>query len=71
MTRTLDIADELVEDARALTGEDNEVAAVERVLRDALEGRRKNATLLDLAGAVEFFEGYDPKSLRFFKNDPG
>jgi hypothetical protein len=71
MTRTLQIEDALVDAARKFTGEADVRTAVERVLKDALDVRRKNAALLDFAGTVEFYEGYDPKALRFFRNDPG
>lgn len=71
MNKTLQIDDKLVEAARKLTGETDDSAAVERVLKDALDIRRKNAALLDLVGKVEFYEGYDPKALSPLRHDPG
>lgn len=69
MDKTVEIADDLVKAAQELTGETDERTAVEKVLRAHLEARKKNADLLDLVGKVEFFEGYDPKKLRFSRYD--
>ncbi|MFO1103089.1 MAG: hypothetical protein U1E20_09325 [Methylocystis sp.] len=71
MTKTLEIEDALVDAARAVTGETDDRAAVERILKGALAIRRKNAALLDLVGKVEFYEGYDPKALSPVRHDPG
>ena len=71
MTKTLEIDDALVEAARETTGEKDARAAVERLLADALDVRRKALTLLDLVGKVEFCEDYDPKTVWGHRNDPG
>ncbi|MGQ0672018.1 MAG: hypothetical protein ACT4N2_03955 [Hyphomicrobium sp.] len=70
MDKTLQIDDELVRAAQELTGEVDERAAVESMLRKSVAARRKNRDLLDLVGKVEFHEGYDPKALRFSRHDP-
>ena len=70
MDKTLQIDDELVRAAQELTGEEDERAAVESMLRKSVAARRKNKDLLDLVGKVEFYEGYDPKALRFSRHDP-
>ncbi len=64
VVKKVDIDDRLVEAARRLTGEQDDRAAVERVLERALDVRQKNAALLDLVGKVEFHEGYDPRNSR-------
>ena len=71
MTKTLEIDDGLLEAARRLTGEQEDRAAVERILRTAIDARKKNAALLDLVGKVDFYEGFDPKALGPIRNDLG
>jgi hypothetical protein len=71
MTKTLQIEDALVDAARAATGEKDDRAAVERILAQALDDHGKKVKLSDLVGKVEFYEGYDPKALWGFRNDPG
>jgi hypothetical protein len=70
MDRTLEINDDLVKAAQEATGEVDERAAVEQVLRRHLAARQKNRELLDLIGKVQFYEGFDPKALRFSLHDP-
>ena len=69
MDKTIEIADELIKAAQEATGETDERAAVERVLRRHLTARQKNKDLLDLVGQVNFYDGYDPKALRFSRHD--
>jgi Arc/MetJ family transcription regulator len=72
MTKTLEIDDGLLEAARRLTGEHEDRAAVERILRTAIDAREnKNAALLDLVRKVDFYEGFDPKALGPAHNDLG
>jgi hypothetical protein len=58
------IDDALVREAKAVTGQVSESAAIEEILKRVLAGRRRYRSILDLAGQVEFFDGYDPKNLR-------
>ena len=68
MDKIISIADDLVKFAQDVTGETDESAAVERMLRRLLPQRRqslpnqKNRDLFDLVGKVEFSEGYDPEA---------
>ena len=68
MVKTISIADDLVKFAQDVTGETDERAAVEGVLRRLLpqhlqsSPNQKNQDLFDLVGKVEFFEGYDPEA---------
>lgn len=68
MDKTIEIADELIKGAQEATGETDERAAVERILRRLLP-QRQNSTrgqngksLFDLFGKIEFFEGFDPEA---------
>ena len=58
------------EEIRTMTGLPENSAAVELVLRRHLAVRQKNRDILDLVGKVKFYEGYDPKALRFTRHDP-
>ena len=54
---------ELVEEAQRVTGIQTKREVVDFALRELVQRHRKGElTLLDLAGTVEFEEGYDPKS---------
>jgi Arc/MetJ family transcription regulator len=64
------VDENLVAEARKLTGLGTDAAAVEEVLRRIFSGREKHADLLALIGKVKFFDGYDPKDLRGSKHDP-
>jgi Arc/MetJ family transcription regulator len=66
----IEIDDELLEETKRLLGESDSKEAVKRVLERYCEARRKYQDLLDIAGTVEFYEGYDPKKLRFSRYDP-
>lgn len=70
MEKTIVLDDDLVREAQELTGASDEREAVESILRSSIRVRRKNRDLLAMAGKVEFFEGYDPKKLRFSRHDP-
>jgi Arc/MetJ family transcription regulator len=58
------IDDKLVAEIKSITGQSNDSAAIDQVLRRIVAGRRKHKDLVDLVGKVEFHEGYDPKALR-------
>lgn len=61
MDKTIEIDDALVKAAQDLTGETDERAAVEKVLRNAAtQTRSKQApSLASYAGKFEFADGYD------------
>ena len=64
------VDEKLLEEIRTMTGLPENTAAVEMVLRRHLAVRQKNQDLLDLVGKVKFYDGYDPKALRFTRHDP-
>ncbi|MDZ4792132.1 MAG: type II toxin-antitoxin system VapB family antitoxin [Hyphomicrobiales bacterium] len=63
MRTNIDIDDELVADAQKLTGLKTKKDVVDFALRELVR-RRQKKNLLELAGEIEFFEGFDPKALR-------
>ena len=60
MRTNIEIDDQLMQDALEITGLPTKRAAVEEALRllIRIEAGRQ---LLELAGKVEFFDGYDPE----------
>ena len=54
----------LIDEAKKLTGLKSDAEVVERILQRYVAGRQKHKDLLDLAGQIDFYEGYDPKDLR-------
>lgn len=71
MDRTIEIDDELVKAAQEATGEADERAAVEKVLRQVVATRKRPLDgMLDLVGKVHLREGYDYKQLRSDDHDP-
>ena len=63
MRTNIVLDDALVSEAFALTGARTKKELVNLALRELITQRRKK-NLLDLAGKLEFAEGYDHKSLR-------
>ena len=63
MRTDLEIDDDLIEEARRLTGIKNKRELVHEALRTLIE-HRKRKNLRDLAGKIEFALGYDYKALR-------
>jgi Arc/MetJ family transcription regulator len=67
MDRTIDISDDVVKAAQEATGETDERAAIERVVRSYIEAR-KNKTAIDgmlsLVGQVRLRDDCDYKALR-------
>lgn len=54
---------ELVEEAQRVSGIDTKREVVDLALRELVQKRRKGRlNILDLAGQVDFEEGYDPKT---------
>ena len=63
MRTNIDLDDQLVEEARELTGITTKKALVEEALRVLIASRRRRS-LLDLEGKISFADGYDYKELR-------
>ncbi len=62
MDKTIEIADDLVKFAQDVTGETDERAAVEALLRRALGKTSQPSSMSDLAGKIEISDGYDPEA---------
>jgi len=58
------IDEKLVDEAKIATGLADGQAAIEMIVRRVLNGRHKHQALLDLAGKIQFYDGYDPRALR-------
>lgn len=58
------IDEKLVDEAKLATGLTDGQAAIEMIVRRVLTGRRKHQALLDLAGQIQFYDGYDPRAIR-------
>lgn len=58
------VDEKLIEEARKLTGLKTDAEVVEGVLRRYVAGRYKHKDILDLAGKIEFRDGFDPRDLR-------
>lgn len=63
MRTNIELDDDLIEEARELTGITTKRALVEEALRVLIASRRRHS-LLDLKGKISFVEGYDYHSLR-------
>jgi Arc/MetJ family transcription regulator len=63
MRTNIVLDDELVEEAKRLTGIKTKRELVHEALK-ALIDTKKRLSLLNIAGKVEFAEGYDHKALR-------
>ncbi len=59
----IELDDDLVEEARRLTGIGTKRALVEEALRVLINSRRRRS-LLELQGKIAFAEGYDHRELR-------
>lgn len=69
MTVNVAIDEQLLAQARKLSGQANQEKLVEQALEEMIRRRSKLEALLDLAGNVEFYEGYDHKALREGRHD--
>ncbi len=69
MRTNIVLDDTLVNEAFALTGLRTKKELVNLALRELIAQHRKK-DLLDLAGKVEFSDGFDHKALRQLRNDP-
>ena len=63
MRTNIELDDELIEEARRLTGIGTKRALVEEALRVLISSRRRRS-LLELQGTIAFAEGYDYRDLR-------
>ena len=68
MRTNIVLDDALVSEAFALTGARTKKELVNLALRELISQRRKK-NLLDLAGKLEFADGYDHKALRDTRGD--
>jgi Arc/MetJ family transcription regulator len=64
MTTTLEINDKLVAEVQKLSGKRTKQAAVNAVLRDYVERRRRQLDALQLAGQFDWDPTYDYKAER-------
>ena len=71
MEKNIPIDDELVRAAQETTGEADEKAAVEKVLRNGTRHRRPIDGMLELAGKNPLRDDYDYKALRAGRGDDG
>ncbi len=63
MRTNIELDDDLIEEARRLTGIKTKRELVQEALITLIE-HRKRKNLLDLAGKIEFAPGYDYQALR-------
>lgn len=63
MRTNIEIDDQLIEEAFKLTNVRTKKELVHLALEELIKAKKKK-DLLDLAGKIEFHEGYDYKSLR-------
>jgi Arc/MetJ family transcription regulator len=64
MTTSLDINDKLLADVQKLSGKKTKQAAVNAVLRDYVERRRRQLEALELMGQFDWDLSYDYKAER-------
>lgn len=63
MRTNIDLDDDLLEEARRLSGLRTKRAVVNEALRSYVQARRR-LSLLDLKGRIRLADGYDHKTLR-------
>ena len=63
MRTNIELDDELIEEARRLTGISTKRALVDEALRTLIELRSRRS-LLDIEGKIAFADGYDHRELR-------
>ncbi|MBC8050529.1 MAG: type II toxin-antitoxin system VapB family antitoxin [Chitinophagales bacterium] len=68
MRTNIDIDDQLIEEVMKMAEVKTKKEAVDLALKEFLKVKRKK-NLLELAGKVQFYEGYDPKDLRRTRYD--
>ena len=70
MTHTLEIDDALIATASKLAGESDHSKVVEEALREFIKRRRKLQALIEVAGTIDFHDGFDHKQARKARHDP-
>jgi Arc/MetJ family transcription regulator len=68
MRTNIDIDDKLIEEVMKMADVKTKKEAVDLALKEFLKVKRKK-NLLDLAGKVQFYDGYDAKALRRSRYD--
>ena len=63
------VDEELLAQACKLTGETDLTKVIERALNEVIRRRSKLESLLEVAGKVEFYDGYDYKARRAGHDD--
>ena len=63
------VDEKLLEEAERLTGEHDRQKLLEHALQELIGRRAKLQALLDVAGKVQFYDGYDYKELRKTRYD--
>lgn len=63
------VSTELLEQAARITGEADHAKVVELALQEMIKRRAKIQALIDFAGTVEFYDGFDHKELRTTRYD--
>ena len=61
MRTNIDLDDQLVEEAMQVSGAKTKKEVVNLALRELVKAKSKRS-ILDLAGQIEFVDGYDPKA---------
>ena len=69
MGEQVKVDEQLIAKALSLTGEQDREKVVEQALQELIQRRSKLQALMDLAGKVQFYEGYDYKALRKSRYD--
>lgn len=70
MSQTINVDPELIEAASKLGGATDINVVISEALREYIRRRQKLQALLDVAGTIEFAEGYDHKQARKTRHDP-
>lgn len=70
MRTTVDLDDELVAEAFAVTGVQTEKELLRLALSELIRGRQKK-DLSELAGRISLRDDFDHKALRATRRDPG
>ena len=69
MTKLVNVDEQLIANAATLVGETDHEETVARALREFIRRRDKMQALLDVAGKIEFYEGFDHKRVRKTRYD--
>jgi metal-responsive CopG/Arc/MetJ family transcriptional regulator len=70
MSEQITIDTELLTTAAKLAGDADRSKVVEEALREFIKRRRKLQALVEIAGTIEFVDGYDHKLARKTRHDP-